>query len=100
MCRYHLNTSTYGVSGCGFTITCLQVILGVGIEIPAHAAGPPHELGAELDVNGPAAPLPRQGEALLLRHQHVLGDLLQLQVVDVVRQLQTGQRGDGGGQSK
>ena len=72
-----------------FTITRLQVVLDVGVEVPTQAAGPAHELRAEFDVDGAAASLPGQREAVLLRHQNVLGDLLQLQVVDVMRQLQT-----------
>lgn len=68
----YLDTSIYDVIFCSCTITRLQVILDVGIEVPAHAAGSTHELRAEFDVDGAAAPLPRQREALLLRHQHVL----------------------------
>ncbi|TNN42100.1 hypothetical protein EYF80_047714 [Liparis tanakae] len=55
------------------------VVLDVGVEVPAQAAGPAHELRAELDVDGAAAALPRQREAALLRHQHVLRDALHLQ---------------------
>lgn len=66
------NTSSYDVIFCSCTVTRLQVVLDVGVEVPAHAAGSTHQLWAEFDVDGAAAPLPRQSEALLLRHQHVL----------------------------
>lgn len=72
-----------------FTITRLQVVLDVSVEVPTQAAGSTHKLWAEFDVDGAAAPFPSQREAVLLRHQNVLRDLLQLQVVDVMRQLQT-----------
>lgn len=68
----YINASIRDVIFCSFTITRLQVILDVGVEIPTHAAGSTYKLRAELDVNGAAASLPRQREALLLRHQHVL----------------------------
>lgn len=74
------------------TIAGLQVILNISIEIATQAAGSAHKLWAELDVDGAAASFPGQSEALLLRHHNVLRDLLQLQVVDVVRQLQTEHR--------
>lgn len=70
------------------TVARLQVVLDVSVEVTTQAAGPAHELRAEFDVDGAAAPLPGQREAALLRHQHVLRDLLQLQVMDVMRQLQ------------
>lgn len=72
-----------------FTITRLQVVLDVCVEVPTQAAGSAHKLGAEFDVNGAAASLPGQREAVLLRHQNILRDVLQLQVMDVMRQLQT-----------
>lgn len=72
-----------------FTVTRLQVVLDVSVEVPTQAAGSSHELWAEFDVDGAAASLPGQREAVLLRHQDILRDLLQLQVMDVVRQLQT-----------
>lgn len=71
------------------TIARLQVILGVGVEVTTQAAGSAHKFWAEFDVDGAASSLPRQREAVLLRHQYVLWDLLQLQVMDVMRQLQT-----------
>lgn len=71
------------------TITRFQVILDVGVEVSTQATGSAHKLWAEFDVDGAAASLPGQREAVLLRHQNVLGDLLQLQVMDVMRQLQT-----------
>lgn len=70
------------------TVTRLQVVLDVSVEVSTQAAGSANELGAELDIDGAAASLPGQCEGLLLHHQHVLRDLLQLQVVDAMRQLQ------------
>lgn len=72
-----------------FTITRFQVILDISVEVPTQATGSAHKLWAEFDVDGAAASLPGQGKATLLRHQNILGDLLQLQVMDVNRQLQT-----------
>lgn len=84
----YLNTSICDVIFCSCTIAGRQVVLDISVEVPTHAAGPTHELWAEFDVDGAAAALPGQGEARLLRHQHVLRDLLQQQVVDAVRKLQ------------
>lgn len=84
---FYLDASIYKAVLRSFTKARLQVILDVGIEVPAHAAGSTHELRAEFDVDGAAGALPRQREALLLRRQHVLRDLLQLQVVDAMREL-------------
>lgn len=75
-----------------FTVTRLQVILDVGVKVSTQAAGSAHELWAELDVNGATASVPGQREAVLLGHQDVLRDLLQLQVVDVMRELQAEHR--------
>lgn len=55
-----------------FTVTRLQVILDVSVKVSTQAAGSAHKLWAELDVNGAAASLPGQREAVLLCHQNVL----------------------------
>lgn len=75
-----------------FTVTSLQVIRDVSVKVSTQAAGSAHKLWAELDVNGATAPLPGQREAMLLCHQNILWDLLQLQVVDVMRELQAERR--------
>lgn len=67
------------------TIAGLQVILNICVEVSAQTTGSSHKLWAEFDVDGATASVPGQGEAVLLRHQDVLRDLLQLQVMDVVR---------------
>ena len=74
------------------TVARLQVVLDVSVEVATQAACSAHKLRTEFYVNGATVSLPGQREALRLRHQHVLGDLLQLQVMDVMRQLQTTHR--------
>ncbi|KAG7242753.1 hypothetical protein INR49_020128 [Caranx melampygus] len=76
----------------GPTIAGLQVVLNVCVEVTAQTTGSSHKLWAEFDVDGATASIPGQREAVLLRHQDILRDLLQLQVMDVVRQLQTKER--------
>lgn len=71
-----------------FTKAGLQVILDVGVKVATQAAGSAHKFWAELDVDRATASIPGQGEAELLRCQHVVRDLLQPQLVDVMGQLQ------------
>lgn len=71
-----------------FTKAGLQVIPDVCVKVATQATGSTHEFWAELDVDRATASVPGQGEAELLCCQHVVRDLLQPQLVDVMRQLQ------------
>lgn len=71
-----------------FTKAGLQVIPDIGVKVATQAAGSAHKFWAELDVDRATASVPGQGEAELLRYQHVMRDPLQPQLMDVMRQLQ------------
>ena len=71
------------------TVAGFEVILDIGVEVATQTTGSPHKLWAEFDVDRPTVSVPGQGEALLSGHQDIVGDLLQLQVMDVVRQFKT-----------
>lgn len=64
--------------------------MDISVEVATQTTGSPHKLWAEFDVDRTTVSIPGQSEALLLGHQNIVGDLLQLQVMDVVRQFNTG----------
>ena len=71
------------------TVAGSEVILDVSVKVATQTTRSPHKLWAEFDVDRATVSIPGQSEALLPGHQNIVGDLLQLQVMDVVRQFKT-----------
>ena len=64
--------------------------MDISVKVATQTTGSPHKLWAEFDVDRTTVSIPGQSEALLLGHHNIAGDLLQLQVMDVVGQFKTG----------
>ena len=71
------------------TVAGFEVVLDVSVKVATQTTGSSHKLWAEFDVDRATVSIPGKSEAFVPGHQNIVGDMLQLQVMDVVRQFKT-----------